>query len=149
MFCPKCEKLICDECHVFHTSTVFTVDHKREQLQLQQLQQSQLQLSSSSSFSSSSSSSSSSSFCSEHSTELINSYCFECSSLSCLRCLLQNHSSHIEKVSPFKESVEKRREKVNEIAFPLEQKANQMKKKKKRNEEKERELKEPFNKDSS
>ena len=58
--------------------------------------------------------------CSKHPSELICGYCFGCCTLVCVCCILETHGNHKEKVNSLKESVLKKRDKVEKIGDSLE-----------------------------
>ena len=73
--------------------------------------------------------------CKEHSSEVVIGFCFECSVFVCVRCILGSHGKHKERVSPLKESAQKRRDQITSLSFELEERMRRIGSKQKTNEQ--------------
>ena len=148
MYCSDCKLFICDSCDSFHSTSIFSRNHKRTEHQikscgdggggdrdcdvgddgllgLEKLKKRE---------------------CSKHPSELICGYCFECCTLVCIRCVLETHGNHKEKVNSIKESVLKKRDEVVKIGDRLERRLIEIEKKRKEIEEEVKELEEKLEK---
>ena len=138
MYCSDCKMFICDTCDSSHTSSIFTQHHKRKPcenrtlcggsengdggsvgdgLEMMKMKE-----------------------CLQHPSERISGFCFECSVLVCLRCALENHIEHNQKVSSVEETLEKRREQVLKMGVKLENRLKEIEVKDKGIEEEVKEL---------
>ena len=84
--------------------------------------------------------------CSKHPSETISGYCFQCSSFVCIRCILETHVQHNEKVKSIEESILEKRNEVVKIGDKLEKRLIWIEKKRKRIEEEMKELEEKLEK---
>ena len=84
--------------------------------------------------------------CSKHSFETISGYCFECCTLVCIRCILETHGEHKEKVNFLEESVLKKRNEVVKIGERLEKRLIVVERKRRRIEQEVKELEEKLEK---
>ena len=148
MYCSDCNLFICDSCDSFHSTSIFSRNHKRTDeyqikscgdnggdcdcdvgddglLGLEKLKKRE---------------------CSKHPSELICGYCFECCTLVCIRCILETHGNHKEKVQAIEESVLKKRDEVVKIGDGLEKRFIEIEKKRKEIEEEMKELEEKLEK---
>ena len=141
MYCSDCKLFICDSCDSFHSTSIFSRNHKQTEHQikscggdggdcdcdvgddgllgLEKLRKKE---------------------CSKHPSELICGYCFECCTLVCVCCILETHGNHKEKVNSIKESVLKKRDEVVKIGDRLERRLIEIEKKRKEIEEEMKEL---------
>ena len=139
--------LICDSCDPSHTSSIFTRNHKRCErdgvegrggrrrleeeggvvgvMGLENLKKRE---------------------CSKHPSETISGYCFQCSSFVCIRCILETHVQHNEKVKSIEESILEKRNEVVKIGDRLEKRLIEIEKKRKRIEKEMKELEEKLEK---
>ena len=143
MFCSQCEMFICDSCDPSHTSSIFTQNHKRCErdgvegrggrkrleeeggvMGLENLKRE----------------------CSKHPSETISGYCFQCSSFVCLRCVLETHVQHNEKVKSIEESILEKRNEVVKIGDKLEKRLIEIEEERKRIEKEMKELEEKLEK---
>ena len=147
MFCPLCNMFICDSCDLSHTSSIFTRNHKRCErdgvegrggrrrleeeggvvgvMGLENLKKRE---------------------CSKHPSETISGYCFQCSSFVCLRCVLETHVQHNEKVKSIEESILEKRNEIVKVGDKLEKRLIEIEKKRKRVEKEMKELEEKLEK---
>ena len=143
MFCPDCNMFICDSCDSSHSSSIFSQNHKRCErdgvegggrrrleegvvvMGLEKLKKRE---------------------CSKHPSELICGYCFECCTLVCIRCILETHGNHKEKVQAIEESVLKKRDEVVKIGDGLEKRFILIERKRKKIEKEMKELEEKLEK---
>ena len=143
MYCSDCNLFICDSCDSFHSTSIFSRNHKRTEQQqriqsgddgvgddggddeLEKLKKRE---------------------CSKHSSQVISGYCFECCTLVCVRCILETHGKHKEKVNFLEESVLKKRDEVVKIGDRLEKRLIEIEKKRKEIEEEMKELEEKLEK---
>ena len=148
MYCSDCNLFICDSCDSFHSTSIFSRNHKRtdeyqikscgdnggdcdcdvgddELLGLEKLKKRE---------------------CSKHPSELICGYCFECCTLVCIRCILETYGNHKEKVQAIEESVLKKRDEVVKIGDRLEKRFILIERKRKKIEEEMKELEEKLEK---
>ena len=142
MYCSDCKLFICDSCDSFHSTSIFSRNHKRTEHQikscgdhgdcdcdcdvgddgllgLEKLKKRE---------------------CSKHPSELICGYCFECCTLVCIRCVLETHGNHKEKVKVIEESVLEKRDEVVKIGDRLEKRLIEIEKKRIEIEEEMKEL---------
>ena len=84
--------------------------------------------------------------CSKHPSETISGYCFQCSSFVCLRCILETHVQHNEKVKSIEESILEKRNEVVKVGDKLEKRLVLIEKKRKRIEKEMKELEEKLEK---
>ena len=84
--------------------------------------------------------------CSKHPSETISGYCFQCSSFVCLRCILETHVQHNEKVKSIEESILEKRNEVVKIGDKLEKRLILVEKERKRIEREMKELEEKLEK---
>ena len=84
--------------------------------------------------------------CSKHPSETIWGFCFQCSSFVCIRCILETHDDHIEKVKSIEESILEKRNEVVKIGEKLEKRLIEIEKKGKKIEEEMKELEEKLEK---
>ena len=138
MFCPNCQMFICDSCDPSHTSTLFSRNHKREQRNNTNV----LRDSDDGSDDGKLKKKKKKKECSNHPSELVCGYCFECSLFVCVRCVLDTHAIHDEKVKSIEESVLKKRNEVVKIGDRFKRRLIFIEKKKKKIEEEMKELEE-------
>ena len=120
MYCSDCNLFICDSCDSFHSTSIFSRNHKRtDEYGLEKLKKRE---------------------CSKHSPQGMCGYCFECCTLVCIRCILETHGEHKEKVKAIEESVLKKRDEVVKIGDGLEKRLIEIEKKRKEIEEEMKEL---------
>ena len=84
--------------------------------------------------------------CSNHPSETISGYCFQCSSFVCIRCVLETHEEHKEEVKSIEESVLKKRDEVVKIGDELGRRLIFIEEKRKRIEGEMKELEEKLEK---
>ena len=141
MFCSQCQLFICDSCNTFHESTFFTRNHQRRRKftsgQLQQEEkgeeEKELQPQSPSSHHPQDQQFTKMKRCLKHSSEGVSGYCFECSSLVCVRCILGGHVNHQDNVHPLEESAQKRRKQVSKFGEEIGKRIERIQKEKETN----------------
>ena len=140
IYFSDCKLFICDSCDSFHSTSIFSRNHKRTERRiescgdddgddcdrddcddggLEKLKKKE---------------------CSKHSSQLISGYCFECCTLVCVCCILETHGNHKEKVNSIEESILKKRDEVVKIGDGLEKRLIEIEKERKRIEEEVKEL---------
>ena len=134
MFCSDCNVFICDSCdHSSHSSSIFSRNHRRSErkgveggggrrrleeeggvvgvMGLENLKKRE---------------------CSKHPSETISGYCFQCSSFVCIRCILETHVQHNEKVKSIEESILEKRNEVIKVGDKLEKRLIEIEEEKKK-----------------
>ena len=137
MFCPNCNMFICDSCDPSHTSSIFSRNHKREQRTKINFSRTDGRDGSDERWNELMKE------CPKHPSETISGYCFQCSLFVCIRCILETHVQHKEKV---KSIVLKKRDEVVEIGDRLDRRLIVIEEKRKRIEEEMKELEEKLEK---
>ena len=147
MYCSICNMFICDSCDPSHSSSIFSRNHKRCErdgvegrggrrrseekggmvmgVGLENLKKRE---------------------CSKHPSETISGYCFQCSSFVCLRCVLETHVQHNEKVKSIEESILEKRNEIVKVGDRLEKRLIWIEEERKRIEKEMKELEEKLEK---
>ena len=139
MYCPDCKVFICDSCDPSHISAIFTRNHKRYKQHnhcssagggdgdggLEMVEKK---------------------VCLNHPSEKISGFCFQCSVLVCLKCVLETHDEHRKKVKPIDESILQKRDEVIKIGTGLEKRLKVIEEDEKKIEKDLEELKEKLEK---
>ena len=144
MYCSDCKMFICDTCNSSHSSYFATRNHIRKQQQQQQQQQQHPQTTQIIGGDGGSIGDGLEMMkmkrCLQHPSERISGFCFECSVLVCLQCVLEKHVNHNKEVSSVEGTIEKRREQVLKMGAKVENRLKEIETEDKRIEEEVKEL---------
>ena len=141
MYCPDCKLFICNSCDSFHSTSIFSRNHKRTEERIKSCRDDDGDGGDDSGLEKLKKRE-----CLKHPSELICGYCFECCTFVCACCILETHGEHREKVKSIEESVLKKRNEVVKIGGGLEKRLNVIERKRKRIEQEMKELEEKLEK---